>query len=106
MSTKPNHTKMFPKGRLWDISYDVRKNTREIKGKKSELEKLYASLNERLSATGGKITSEVRVIQADIETAHMVVSELNKDTRRLESEALELLRSDDSWEEVPNCAFW
>lgn len=106
MSTKPNHTKMFPKGRLWDISYDVRKNTREIKGKKSELEKLYTSLNERLSATGGKITSEVRVIQADIETAHMVVSELNKDTRRLESEALELLRSDDSWEEVPNCAFW
>ena len=30
MSTKPNHTKMFPKSRLWDISYDVRKNAREI----------------------------------------------------------------------------
>lgn len=106
MTTKPNHTKMFPKGRLWDISYDVRKNAREIKGKKSELEKLYASLNEKLSATGGKITSEVRVVQADIETAHMIVSELNKDTRRLESEALELLRSDETWEEVPNSAFW
>lgn len=106
MSAKPNHTKMFPKSRLWDISYDVRKNAREIKGKKSELEKLYASLNEKLSATSSKITSEVRVVQADIETAHMIVSELNKDTRRLESEALELLRSDDSWEEVPNCAFW
>lgn len=106
MATKPNHTKMFPKGRLWDISYDMRKNDKQLKDIKRELTALYAKLNEMLTATGGKITSEVRIVQAEIETAHTASAKLNEQNRNLEKNAIELLRSDETWEEVPNSAFW